>query len=231
MELKNPRLLAILNQIGECYCLCDIGTDHAYLPILAVQNEIALRVIASDVKSGPLEIAEKNIAEAGLKDKISVVKSDGFRKFQPGEFDIAVIAGMGGHLISDILRASPDVARSCRKLILQPMMDIPFCREWLFQNKFDIIDEVLAVDEHKVYVIIIAVPVDMQREYLLEDIIIGPVLKLGRDSNFKPYVDKLIRRRKQRLAGLCVSGTKESILASEIVKNELELLQKFREKG
>jgi len=231
MEFKNPRLLAILNQIGECDCLCDIGTDHAFLPILAVQNKIAKRAIASDVKFGPLKIAEKNIVESGLQDRISVVKSDGFREFQPGEFDIAVIAGMGGHLISDILGASPDVARSCRKLILQPMMDIPFCREWLFQNKFDIIDEVLAIDEHKVYVIITAVPVVVQINCLPEDIIIGPVLKLGRDSNFSLYVDKLIRRRKQRLAGLCVSGTKESFLASEIVKNELELLHKFREKG
>ena len=231
MERNNPRLAALLACIQNCDCLCDIGTDHAYLPIFAVQHSTALRAIASDVKPGPLKIAAQNIAAAGLAAKISVIQSDGFCAFHPGDFDVAVIAGMGGHLITDILATRPAVARACSKLILQPMMDIPYCREWLFQNKFDIIDEVLAVDEHRIYVIMTVVPVTTKVAYALEDSLIGPILKLKTDPHFGSYVDKLMRRRKKRLAGLCVSVTKESLAAFIIVKKELELLQKLREKG
>ena len=231
MERNNPRLAALLACIQKCDCLCDIGTDHAYLPIFAVQHNTALRAIASDVKPGPLKIAAQNIAAAGLDDKIAVIQSDGFCAFHPGDFDIVVIAGMGGHLITDILAVNPAVARACSKLILQPMMDIPYCREWLFQNKFDIIDEVLAIDEHKIYVIMTVVPVASQVSYGPEDVIVGPILKLRTDPHYSSYVDKLIKRRKKRLAGLCVSVTKESLAALEIVKKELEILQKLREKG
>ena len=56
-----------------------------------------------DLRVGPLSKARDNIHEYGLDDKIRTVLSDGFEAYEPRMGDTAVIAGMGGELIIDIL--------------------------------------------------------------------------------------------------------------------------------
>ena len=63
MVLRNKRLLMVANMIPKCECMADIGTDHALLPIYLVLNGKCNRAIASDVKIGPLQSAEKNIRD------------------------------------------------------------------------------------------------------------------------------------------------------------------------
>ena len=67
--MLNSRLLACANFVQGNF-ICDVGTDHAFLPIYLVQNRIAERAVASDVRKGPLQAAEQNILKAGLSDKL-----------------------------------------------------------------------------------------------------------------------------------------------------------------
>ena len=118
--------------------LADIGTDHAYLPIAAVQQGICDKAIACDLHSGPLAIADKNIRDAGLDGRIETRMGDGLQPLTPGEADCIVIAGMGGMRIWSILLEGMKQAKAARRLVLQPQHDIVLLRKNLHGAGFEI---------------------------------------------------------------------------------------------
>ena len=83
--------------------LCDVGCDHAYLPIYLIREKICPQVIAMDVKEEPCRRAAANVEQAGLSDRILLRRSDGLSALKEGETDTVVLAGMGGALMRKIL--------------------------------------------------------------------------------------------------------------------------------
>ena len=79
--------------------VCDVGTDHAYLAAELVLSGKCNKVIASDIKSGPLEAARKTVEKYALSDKIELVLSDGLENIDGLGVSDIVIAGMGGETI------------------------------------------------------------------------------------------------------------------------------------
>jgi len=153
----SPRLKTILSYVvGDC--LADIGTDHAYLPIEACLDNIVKKALACDYYPGPLSKAEININRFGLNDRIETRLGFGLQPVNPGEADSAVISGMGGMRILEILQASKEVASNLKRLIVQPQHDIPAVRQYLYDEDFDIIDEILVLEKHRKYTIIVAEP-------------------------------------------------------------------------
>ena len=55
----NLRLNRLAEMVDPGSRLADIGTDHAYLPILLVKSGKISHAIASDVAAGPLENAKE----------------------------------------------------------------------------------------------------------------------------------------------------------------------------
>ena len=49
-----PRLQSVADMVKPCRLVADIGTDHAYIPMYLVENEVAENAIASDVVDAPL---------------------------------------------------------------------------------------------------------------------------------------------------------------------------------
>ncbi len=143
------RLKEVARLIPKCDTLSDIGTDHAYIPIFSIKNDIAKNAIAADIVDGPLKIAQQNIADYNLQDKISVVKSDGLKNVPL--CDVTVIAGMGGTLIAEILLNDLEKAHNTKLLILQPMTCAYELRKELHKMGFEIIEEALAKDSGKLY--------------------------------------------------------------------------------
>ena len=155
----SPRLKTIMGfLVGDC--LADIGTDHGYLPVEACLDNIVKKALACDYYPGPLSKAEANIERFGLKDRIEIRLGYGLNPVKPGEADCAVISGMGGMLIIDILEADKEVAKSFKRLIVQPQHDIPAVRQYLHDTGFRIIDEVLVLEKHRRYTVIAAEPVE-----------------------------------------------------------------------
>ncbi len=153
MELKG-RLKAIANQIPHCSILADVGTDHAYIPIYAVKNNLCKRALAADLRPGPLKRASANIGRYGLTDRIETRLGDGLEPILLHECDTVTIAGMGGVLIRDILSASLVKAQAAETLLLQPNNAVEALRKWLYESGFDIMDEIIAFDAGKLYCII-----------------------------------------------------------------------------
>ena len=111
------------NRLGAAFGFCrsgvvsvDVGCDHARLAA-ALALEKSCRVIASDVKDGPLEAAKRTLAELGVT-SVETVKSDGLDEIDYA--DDVIICGMGGELIADIAQRCRFKSENTR-FILQPM--------------------------------------------------------------------------------------------------------------
>ncbi|AAK79273.1 tRNA (adenine22-N1)-methyltransferase [Clostridium acetobutylicum] len=153
MEISN-RLKSISEVMDRCEIAADIGTDHAYLPIYLIKNNLCKRFIASDVNAGPLKKAINNINKYKLEDKIECRLGSGLNVLKLEEVDVVVIAGMGGNLIRDIIEERLDIFKKLKYAVLQPVQNPEILREYLIKRGFNIIEEQLCIDESKYYEII-----------------------------------------------------------------------------
>lgn len=152
-----PRLSMILEQVPDCKCLCDIGTDHAYIPIAAIDSGRALRAYATDVHAGPVKKARENIALYGFSKEIEVRLGDGLFPVLDTDADVIVIAGMGGCLITEILKQQSDFVSRCTRLILQPMREADVIRRFLCETGWHF-EEKLVQEERRFYHILVVDP-------------------------------------------------------------------------
>jgi len=194
-----PRLLKIAQLVRSGKRVCDIGTDHAYLPVYLIENGICPSCVAADVAKGPLKSAEKTIEGCNLTDKISTVLSDGFDNVSPDSFDDCVIAGMGGELIADIIERADFLKDNNRKLILQPMSSIFEMRYYLYHNGFTITDAHIAAEGHRLYYIA-EVIFKKQNEPFSEHFC--PCLLKHMDKNEQKYLDLQLEKTKKIILGL-----------------------------
>ena len=96
------RLKTIAALVPKGARVCDVGTDHARLPIYLISEKIASRVIATDLRPLPLENAKKNVEYSGVTG-IELRLCDGLSAVKKHEADVIIIAGIGGEVISGII--------------------------------------------------------------------------------------------------------------------------------
>ena len=148
------RLMAAADMVSVGNTVADIGTDHGYLPIYLVQNNISGHVIAMDVNKGPLSRATANISQMGLADRIETRLSDGLSALKKGEAGTITICGMGGKLMARIISDGFDRIDATNELILSPQSEISQFREFLVSNGFETLEERMLIEEGKFYVLI-----------------------------------------------------------------------------
>lgn len=153
--MQTDRLDMIISYIN-CDVAADIGTDHGYIPVELVCSQRAKRVIATDVRRGPLDAAKRRIEKNGCADRIELRLGSGLLPIEPGECETIIISGMGGELICDILARGESVAKAADCLLLQPMNSQDMLRKFLYTHGYEIIKEDIAVEGFKVYNLIIA---------------------------------------------------------------------------
>ena len=216
-----PRLECILKHISK-KTVADIGTDHAYIPIRLIQDGICDKVIASDIKSGPVNAAKRHIEKYGLSDKIEVRLGSGLSPLGDNEAEEIIIAGMGGEMIIKILSEDEKKAKNSR-LILQPMNSQYELRKFLHENGYKIELEDLATEGHKVYNIIIA--------------------KKGYDEPFAddfcyhipsyllshPLIDKLLDKKIREFNKIIAGNQKATVKDENLISYYEKLLKKCEE--
>lgn len=153
MELS-IRLKKIVSMIEKCHCILDVGTDHAYVPIYLVKNGISKTAIASDINRGPVEKAKINVLNNKVDDKVHCRLGSGLSTVKSGEADVAIIAGMGGNLIRDIIEDNIEVFKNLEYAVLQPVQNAEVLREYLYSKGYEILDEEICEDDNKFYEII-----------------------------------------------------------------------------
>lgn len=142
------RIETIYSWISQDESFVDIGTDHAYLPILAVESSHKGKIYAREVISGPFAIAKKNIGER----PVELSMGDGLLGFDQ-EVDVIVIAGMGGNLIAKIISDSMLICKKAKRMILQPMQQMYELRLFLYKNNFRVVKEEIVKSNEKFFLI------------------------------------------------------------------------------
>lgn len=174
--------------------VCDIGTDHAYLPAYLISAGKADSVIATDIRQGPLESAKGTLKRFRVSEDVTLLLSDGFDRVNPKGITDVVIAGMGGETIRDILAAKSAafLKKNGINLVLQPMTKAEVLRTWLAENGFAVTKET-AVKDSLVYTVI-------QAGYTGEPV---------RISEAESYYGKL--RRTDPLTKIYIAGIQERL--------------------
>ncbi|MDL2292671.1 class I SAM-dependent methyltransferase [Acholeplasma sp. OttesenSCG-928-E16] len=160
------RLDFIANLLNNSEVVLDIGCDHGLVLKKAFDKKYIKKAFATDINEGPLLNAKKNLVGYNVEYYLS----NGFLDLPELVFDTVVIAGMGAHLITEILtNANKDA-----KYILQANSKHEVLRSFLMNNGFIITDEHLVLDDFY-YIIIEAKKGKMILSN--EELYIGPVLK------------------------------------------------------
>ena len=190
----SKRLISISNFIDDNSKVIDVGCDHALLDIYLFKNKKNISLIASDVRSGPLKQAKRNIDKYNCDIKvklgygISTIESD---------VDTVVIAGMGGDTIVDILNRDSNLLVNVEKLILSPQSEWMKVRKVISSLGFYISNEILVEDSDKYYLIIEAKKGykdynDLELEY-------GPLLLKNKSLEFLSYYKKILAEEEKVL--------------------------------
>ncbi len=121
-------------EVPENLAVADIGSGDGLLAAHLARANPSRMVIATENKSGPFETVRATVGGLGVEVRLG----DGLSVLEPGEADIAVLAGMGGHRIVALLAAAPEVVQSLRRLVLQPMQHLPALIDELDRRGFAI---------------------------------------------------------------------------------------------
>lgn len=226
------RMLAIANLVDNSKVLADVGCDHAYISINLLEKGKVDRIIASDLREGPLNIAKDNIKLEGFEERIETRLCAGLCGYEAGEVDTILISGMGGMLVKEILSESIDVVRRADTLILEPQSDLRVVRAYLKDIGFEIIDEDMLNEGGKYYQIMKAVKSKEKME-VCDDIgamaenEFGPILIKKKH----PVLLEFLKKRKNHYERLLQN---KSFLTSQsatnndriaIIENELNMVK------
>lgn len=217
----SPRLIEVAKLVPKSDKILDVGTDHGYIPVYLVENNITKKAIAADINEGPLNSAREYVNKEGHNDNIDIRLGNGLDVVKKDEkIDAAIIAGMGGILIANILKDNKDITKNIDSFILQPMVASEDLRKFLYNNGYNIIDEKLAREEDRYYEIIVAKHSEKKIE--LDEIYYEIGLKLieNKDPLLENFVLKKINNIKKIMRNIEENGSMNN-------KKYLQLKRKF----
>ena len=111
-----------------------------------------IQILATDINENPLKIAKTNLEKYNFQDKITLKQMNGIENI-PNTIDTIIIAGMGGILITDILK--PEKLKNIKNIILAPNNEFQTVRRHLKKINFQIAKEELIIDSEKPYLILL----------------------------------------------------------------------------
>lgn len=222
--ILSKRLRTIASLVPAGSRVADVGTDHGYIPICLVKNNVAVSAIAMDVRSGPLSRAAEHVKEYGLEDRIELRLSDGMDALEEGEADTVVISGLGGPLMVDILTRGQRVSQSVKCFVLSPQSDIPGVRVFLRENGYRIDQEVFLKDEGKYYTVMQASHGQSRPGRYIDDLYGKYLLDQG-DEVLTEYLKKESAKYRELLPTLEASPKEETRQRAGRMKEELSFME------
>lgn len=218
----NQRLKKVSEYIKGDY-LADIGSDHAYLPIYAIENNLTSRAIAGEVIRGPFDASVKNVRAHGLESVISVELGDGLTVLKTDNSITSItICGMGGPLITKILRAGQEKLANRPRLILQSNIQSQPIRVLLQQLNYRIVDEVLLTEKGHTYEIIVADYSEDLKDLSALELKFGPILLSQKSELFYQKWGRELKALEHILTQLNQTTHKERITE---IESEIQMIK------
>ena len=158
MVILTERLDTIAKNINKGERVADIGTDHGYLPLYLIENNLSDQVIFTDVSKGSLSKAEENAKRLFPDKSFDFRIGNGLDPIELGEVDTIVMAGIGGILVTEILDWNIKKSLSFGKYILQPRNNSGILRRYLTEHGFVIESNLVVPEDRRFSEIIVTVP-------------------------------------------------------------------------
>ena len=149
MTKLSKRLESLAKFVLKNDRVVDVGCDHGYLSIFLVENNLAKKVVASDINPNALNMAINNIKKRNLK--IEAVLSDGLNNIDMHDINTIIISGMGTATILHIL-ANHEKMKNVNKLIIQSNNDHELLRKSISKMGYFLTDEKYIKDKDKWYI-------------------------------------------------------------------------------
>ena len=224
--LKDNRMKEIYSMVRASSerGVCDVGTDHAHIPIELIRKKKVPFAIATDISLPSLQKGERNIAALGLSDGIETFCANGTLGVPLDSIGDIIIAGMGGELISEILFSDPRLHTPDLHFILQPMTKHSELRVLLAQHGFRIDKESCVSDGDRIYFIMSVFYTGVSYTLTLRDKLLG--IRTEKNTLLIEYAQSLYDKMKIRLHGLESASTPQNEEIGEI-KDVITELEKF----
>ncbi len=188
----SDRLQAVASLVEPGASVIDVGTDHAMVPVWLIQTGRAARVLATDIRPGPLAGAAALVEKTGTGTAVELRLTDGLSGIDPAGWDTVIIAGMGGETMVSILSAAPWTREGVR-LILSPHSKRALLRRFLWESGYRIGSERLVEDAGRIYPILTAAG-GASDAYSPAELHLGKLEQIGADPLFARYLDGCIQR-------------------------------------
>ncbi len=156
MKTLSKRLGTIASLVKSGSAVCDVGTDHGYLPAFLYLSGKYQSVTATDIREKPLMSAKNNLARLGA-DGVRLILCDGLSGVTRQMADTVIIAGMGGEVISGIIDRAEFLRDNTVELILQPTTAAKELRRYLSENGFQVKREIAVGENGKIYSVMLVV--------------------------------------------------------------------------
>ncbi len=219
MSINNKRLNFIATLVND-QIVYDIGSDHGYLPLNLIKDEVVKQVFICEKNIQPLDNARLNFRRHDLYNNDYFILSDGFKDLQLLNYATCIIAGMGGNLIADIIGGGLDKLNQTHTLILQPNNNASNLRRYLVANNFKLVSEHLVLENDIISEIIVAKLSDKAVSVSEDELIFG-VYNQVYDELFKQlYQTKLNHLQK------VYDKVKNSNNENKKITDEIDLINK-----
>lgn len=180
--------------------VCDVGTDHAYLPIWLCLSGKCPHAIAADINPDPLKRGQAAVERAGMERLVTVRLSDGLQSVESDEADDIVIAGMGGELIAKIIADCAFSQDEAKRFILQPMTKSETLIKYLCENGYEILRQDCCIAAKKCYTVLLVKYTGKRFEPSREFCYVGR-LKPKENPTHKMFVEAHIQRLLKQAKG------------------------------
>ena len=211
------RLNKIFAVLPKCESFADIGCDHGYIAKAMLKSGKCKKVIVSDISAKCLKKAENLLATELINGSAKSVVSNGFDNVE--YCDVALIAGMGGEEICDILSRAKNTEKLPKTLVIQPMKNCDRARLVAVDCGYAIKYDKLFKSAGKFYNLIV---LEKGSDTLTEE-----EIEFGRDNvkqrpkEFIEMIEENIYKHNEILKGELSKETKK------IVREKIKKLEKY----
>ncbi|MFR8078260.1 MAG: tRNA (adenine(22)-N(1))-methyltransferase [Christensenellales bacterium] len=223
MKPLTKRLQTALDLLPACRLAADIGCDHGIAAEALLCQRKCQKVLACDISAPSLEKAKARLTRAGLAAHAEFFCCDGLAK--ANEADGALLLGMGGRTIVEILQKGRSLLPQMRGLVAGPAGHAEALYRVLPALGLRVEDERIVWENGRFFPLVLLVP-GTQRPLLGAAEELGPVNCQRRDETTLRYAAWLCRVLEKTLR---VPGASRTAAHQEEAAGRLACLHAFLE--
>lgn len=154
MPIRLDKRLTQIANLVDYGKVADVGCDHGKLGYYLISTDRASEVIATDISAMSLKKAKELAEDNGVSSVMQTRLGDGLKPVASEEVDTVVIAGLGGDVISSILKDAGDDGKTFEHFILSSNTHPEKVRREIVRQGHRIIYDEMLECGGKVYTII-----------------------------------------------------------------------------